>query len=296
MILITGASGFIGKHLLNSLIKIYKKEKIVALTSKPINDCKFIIHNNYNFDSDYIIKCGFENIETIIHLGAFIPKAGIDANQIIECNSNIYSTTKLLSSNLPRLKKFIFFSTVDVYANDNPITEKTLLSPSSLYGDSKVYCEQIVSAWASQKNICHQILRIGHVYGAGEEKYKKIIPVTMQRLLSNSPIQIFGDGSEIRSFIYIQDVINAVINVIEIKNYAGIINVVGEEKISIKELVHKIVSISGMNPKIDVIKKTTTSRDLVFSNAKMRELLCIPEVGIKEGLTKEWNYMKNLHI
>jgi UDP-glucose 4-epimerase len=51
----------------------------------------------------------------------------------------------------------------------------------------------------------------------------------MQRLLSNSPIQIFGDGSEIRSFIYIQDVINAVINVIKIKNYAGIINIVGEE-------------------------------------------------------------------
>ena len=48
---------------------------------------------------------------------------------------------------------------------------------------------------------------------------------------------MYGDGSEIRSFIYIQDVINAVINVLKIKKYAGIINLVGDEKISIKELI-----------------------------------------------------------
>jgi hypothetical protein len=47
-----------------------------------------------------------------------------------------------------------------------------------------------------------------------------------------------------------------------------------------------------MNPKIDLIEKTTPTRDLVFNNSKMKELLCIPKVGLKEGLLKEWNYMK----
>ena len=123
------------------------------------------------------------------------------------------STAKLLTSNLPNIKNFVFFSTVDVYGYNSLISEETNLSPSSLYGHSKLYCEQMISSWAAQKKICHQILRIGHVYGEGEEKYKKIIPVTMQRLLSNIPLQMYGDGSEIRSFIYIQDVVNAVINV-----------------------------------------------------------------------------------
>ena len=294
MILITGASGFIGSHLLSSIIEIYGQEKILALTSKPTSKCKYLLHNDYFFDDDFFVKSGFDNIDTILHLGAFIPKSNLASNYVRESNSNINSTAKLLSARIPGLRKFIFFSTVDVYAYDNPITEKTLLFPSSLYGHSKVYCEQMITAWAAQKKICHQILRIGHVYGEGEEKYKKIIPITMQRLLSNTPLQMYGDGSEIRSFIYIQDVVNAVINVLKIKKYAGIINLVGDEKISIKELVSEIITLSQKNPKIDIIKKTTPNRDLVFDNSKMRDLLSIPNVGLKEGLLKEWNYMKKL--
>jgi nucleoside-diphosphate-sugar epimerase len=294
MILITGASGFIGAHLLSSIIEIYGQEKILALTSKPTSKCKYLLHNDFIFDDDYFVNSGFDNIDTVLHLGAFTPKSNAASNEVKECNSNIISTARLLTSNFPKLKKFIFFSTLDVYAYDNPITEITLLSPSSLYGHSKVYCEQMISAWAAQKNICHQILRIGHVYGEGEEKYNKIIPITMQRLLSNTPLQMYGDGAEIRSFIYIQDVVNAVINVLKIKKHAGVINLVGEKKISIKELVNEIVTISGMNLKIDLIEKTTPTRDLVFDNSRMKELLAIPKVGLKEGLIKEWHYMKNL--
>ena len=295
MILITGASGFIGSHLLSSIIEICGQEKILALTSKPTSKCKYLLHNDYFYDDDYFINSGFENIDTILHLGAFIPKSNEASNEVKECNSNITSTARLLTSNLPKLKKFIFFSTIDVYAYDNPITEKTPLSPSSLYGNSKVYCEQMISAWAVKQNICHQILRIGHVYGEGEEKYKKIIPITMQRLLSKTPLQMYGDGSEIRSFIYIQDVIEAVLNVLKFKNYAGIINIVGAENISIKELVNEIILISGVQTKINVIEKTTPTRDLVFNNSKMKKLLFIPKVRIKEGLIKEWSYMKNLN-
>ena len=64
-----------------------------------------------NTDDDYFVNSGFENIETIIHAGAFIPKSNSDANYINGSNSNIISTTKLLSSTLPKLKKFIFRST-----------------------------------------------------------------------------------------------------------------------------------------------------------------------------------------
>ena len=280
--------------MLSSIIEIYGQEKILALTSKPTSKCKYLLHNDFVFDDDYLVNSGFDNIDTILHLGAFTPKSNLDANCIKGSNSNIKSTTKLLNLNLPKLKKFIFFSTLDVYAYDNPITEKTLLSPSSLYGHSKLYCEQMISAWAAQKNISHQILRIGHVYGEGEEKYKKIIPITMQRLLSNKSPQMYGDGLEVRTFIYIKDVINAVIKVLKIKKYAGIINLVGDEKISIKELIKEIITLSRKKPKIDLIKKRTPNRDLVFDNSKMRDLLCKPNVKLRDGLLKEWNYMKKL--
>lgn len=295
MILLTGASGFIGKHLLSKLIEIYGRENIVALTSKPIADCKYILNKDYNFDDDYIRRCGFENIETIIHAGAYTPKASSEGNHIIACNSNITATGRLLTSNLPKIKNFIFFSTLDVYGYGNLITEETQLLPASLYGHSKLYCEQMIAAWAAQKEVCHQILRIGHVYGEGEEKYQKIIPLTIQKLLSETPLQIYGDGEEIRSFIYISDVINAIINSLGLKRFAGIINLVGDEKISIYNLIEKLILISGKSPEINKIQVKNTPRDFVFNNSKMRKILGAPKVGIMEGLLNEWNYMKNLN-
>jgi nucleoside-diphosphate-sugar epimerase len=151
MILITGASGFIGSHLLSSIIELYGQEKILALTSKPTSKCKYLLHNDYSFDDDYFVNSGFENIEIIIHAGAFIPKSSSDGNNISECNSNVSSTAKLLTSNLPNIKNFVFFSTVDVYGYNSLISEETNLSPSSLYGHSKVYCEQMITAWAAKK-------------------------------------------------------------------------------------------------------------------------------------------------
>jgi len=295
MILVTGVSGFLGTHLLRTLIEIYGQKNVVALTSKPIIECKYIIHNDYHFDENYIINCGFKNIETIIHAGAYTPKSSSDGNHISKCNSNITSTAKLLKSNLPKIKNFIFFSTLDVYGYDNPITEETKPLPTSLYGHSKLYCEQMVSFWAAQKKVCHQILRIGHVYGEGEEKYQKIIPVTIQRLISNKPIQIYGDGKEIRSFIYITDVINAITNSLALKKFVGIINLVGEEKISIRSLIDKLVLISGMSPEIDTIETENVPRDFVFDNSKMKKNLGVPKVELVEGLNNEWNYMKNLN-
>ena len=72
---------------------------------------------------------------------------------------------------------------------------------------------------------------------------------------------------------------------------------VGDEKISIKELVSEIITLSQKNPKIDIIKKTTPNRDLVFDNSKMRDLLCIPNVGLKDGLLKTLNWIEqNINI
>lgn len=289
MILLTGATGFIGGHLLDELIKVYGKENVIALTSKPITKCRFLLHN------DYFINSGLQQIETIIHAGAFTPKSPIESNDIKRCNSNIFNTFSLISTQLPNIKNFVFLSTLDIYGYDNPITENSIEKPSSLYGHSKLYCEKLLSAWASQNKIAHQILRIGHVYGPGEEKYNKIIPSTMQRLLNGDTIQLYGEGKEIRSFIYISDVVQAIMNAIELKNKSDVINIVGQESITISELIDKIIDISNLPVTIENIKSESKTRDYIFENKKMKELLYTPKVGLNEGLLLEWNYMQTLN-
>jgi len=82
MILLTGASGFIGKHLHQRLIEKYGFNEVVALTSKPIYNAKFLLHNDYDIENNFLIDNGFENIEIIIHAGSFIPKSAHESNLI----------------------------------------------------------------------------------------------------------------------------------------------------------------------------------------------------------------------
>lgn len=295
MILLTGASGFIGKHLLRVISEKYGVDNVLALTSGPIENCRYLLHQNYTFEKDYFIKSGFgSSISVLIHAGAFTPKNSSQANDWQECNKNIINMDRLLKAELPNLKKIIYLSTLDVYGVDDVISEESALSPASLYGHSKLYGEHLIRSWGSAEDRTVQILRIGHVYGPGEEAYQKIIPVVMRKIIAGEEIEIFGTGDELRSFIYIGDVVRAIINSIDLTHHAGAVNLVGGLAISIKELVNKIISISGKNSQFKVIATNTPGRNFIFDNRKMKDQLLPLETSLEQGLLEEWSYMKNL--
>ena len=295
MILLTGASGFIGKHLLTQLIQEYGKDFILALTSAPLEESHYLLHNDYNFETDYFIKSGYgTQIDTIIHAGAFTPKRSKETNDVVKCTSNIITADKLLQANLPNLKKIIYLSTLDVYGPAEKISESSQVEPASLYGESKLYVEKMITAWANANEKLHQILRVGHVYGPGEESYQKIIPVTIQKILQEQPLQIWGTGKEIRSFIFIKDVVDAIINASKLDMEVGVINLVSSQKVTIAELVNKLVALSGKDIVPEVMPSATRGRDFIFDNSRMRALLISNETVLDEGLLEEWTYLKNL--
>jgi UDP-glucose 4-epimerase len=292
MILLTGASGFIGKHLHRALVEEYGGDNILALTSDPIDGCNYLLHNNYQFKPGYFVENNYADaIEIIIHAGAYIPKNASQANDYLNCNQNIYSTEKLLSAELPNLQKIIFISTVDTYGKADVISESSPVEPVSLYGYSKLFCEKMIAAWAGEKGKRFQILRLGHVYGPGEENYQKIIPVTIKNLINNQPVQIWGSGKEIRSFIYIKDVVEAILNCLNLNEDIGPVNLVSGNSISIAELVNNIIRISGRQAVIENISAHSVGRDLVFDNGKQKKYLLQSETALDKGLAEEWYYM-----
>ncbi len=295
MILITGASGFIGKHLLDALVLKYGSNQVLALTSKPTTACAYLLHNNYEFERDYFVDNGFDDIRIIIHAGAFTPKNTNQSNEISFSNSNILNTQKLLDANLEKLEKIIFLSTIDIYGVDEIISENSIESPVSLYGYSKLYCEKMIEIWSRKNEIKCQILRIGHVYGPGEEEYQKIIPLMMKRVLHNETIQIWGMGNELRSFIFIKDIVASIMNSIALQEDVGVINVVGGRPISINDLVQKIKNLSETELSIEYVQANTTGRNLVFDNFKMLRWLLEQETDFDIGLNAEFIYMKSLN-
>ena len=293
-ILLTGCSGFIGKVVLNEAIKKYGVNNICVLSSRPLDKVLTIVHKGYNFLPDYFIKNGLIDINTIIHIGAFTPKNYNEENDIIKCNSNILNTEKLIFSEFPNLKKIIYTSTIDVYNSDNVITEKTIESPISLYGQSKLYCEKMISLFSKQKNVTYQILRLGHVFGPGEGNYKKIIPLSITSLIKNNTIELYGDGQSIRTFIYIDDVVKAILKAIELTQSEGVINIVGDTPISMECLANILLKIhKNKNAKIIYNPVHSHNYNLIFNNEKLKSKLLKNFTPIFSGLKNEYKYMKS---
>lgn len=296
MVLLTGATGFIGSHLLAALQKLKGNNNVVALTSAPITNGLFLLHNQYQFTQQLFNNEEIGAIDTVVHAGAFTPKNSTESNSIALSNSNIFNTQQLLFHLPPTVKQVVFLSTLDIYENTNSIiNESTAIHPVSLYGYSKLYCEKIVEAWGKANNVAVKILRIGHVYGPGEEKYQKLIPASFAKLLKGQSLQIWGSGGELRSFIYIDDVVNLIIQSIESAKAHTPVNIVSNHAVSIKQLVQLILKVTGFNLPIEYVKyANSNARDLVFSNELMHCVLGKEQVTLEEGLTKEWNYFKQL--
>jgi UDP-glucose 4-epimerase len=295
MILLTGASGFIGKHLQTTLADRFGVENIVLLTSKPVSGFKSIQHENYKFSKEVWADSGINSIDTVIHAGAFTPKNSNEANNWNLSSANISSTAHLLNNIPNSVKKFIFLSTLDVYGKSSDvIDENSLVSPESLYGQSKLYCEKMLQHWAKQENKIVQILRIGHIYGPGEDAYQKLIPVTIRTVLQNKSPIIYSSGTEKRSYLYISECVRAICNSIQLNQYYDPINIVSSKPYPIKEIVHSIIEISKKNIKPEILNQNIPVYDIVFNNDKMKKYLTTEQTDIKDGLKEEYEAFMRL--
>jgi UDP-glucose 4-epimerase len=292
--IITGASGFIGSRLLQAGRAIYGQD-MISFASKPMHGSHIVYSDVNNFSLKREELALVESADVLIHAGAYTPKSGADANQMAGCSSNIKFTEKLLALPWTNLKKIIYLSTLDVYTNvDGPISEDTATAPATLYGLSKLYCERMVSLYADERSLANQVLRIGHVYGPGEEKYVKVLPRTIQSIVAGKNVELWGEGTELRSFIYIDDVVTAILNAVELKENPGVINVVSGNVISIRELLKKLINIGGRDTPIARQEFTGITRDLVFDNSKIKKYLLPNEVDFSMGIEAEFKHIKNL--
>ncbi|WNF57339.1 NAD(P)-dependent oxidoreductase [Pseudomonas sp. SG20052] len=290
-ILITGASGFVGSRLLTMAAQRFGNANVTALTSKAISGYKCIIAENQDLST--LSNQVFSEVDVLIHAGAFTPKNAKEANCLASCNKNITYTEQLLGFQFNRLKKIIYTSTLDVYGESNCISESTETKPATLYGASKLYCEKMISAYGADKGIGTQILRLGHIYGPGEEKYQKMLPLTIKNVLLDKPVEIWGGGGELRSFIFIDDVVSAIIHSIEWKSDNDVINVVGGVSLSIRELVEKIITISGKSVDIVFREAPSNGKNFVFDNRLLKDTLLRTETDFDSGLEVEYRYMES---
>lgn len=294
MILLTGVNGFIGKHVLDILLKFYKEEDIIVLSSTKHFFLKTILYSDglYATSNLHVNTDLLDHVSYIIHAGAFTPKSGREANNIHDAESNIINSSYILNLKCNNLKKIIFLSTLDVYDINGIVSECTDTKPSTLYGWSKLYCEEVLKSYCNTNAVNYQILRVGHVFGPGEDAYQKIIPLSFQRILNNEIIEIYGEGNELRNFVYVEDVAIAIVTALKLDLKDKIINIVGSESISIKSLIEMILKITKSSVDVKHTNLDFKGKDYKFDNTVFVNNYKPHYTSLEDGLMKEWYYLK----
>ena len=305
-ILVTGGAGFIGYTLVERLLdlnhevividKLYKGDtKLLFKRYK----CKCYIGDicNKEFVEDIV---NLERPEVIIHLAAVAgvrdsfkyPNKYIKTN--IEGTLNILEVMRKLGVN-----KLIFASSSSVYGNceaESFSESMTDLKPISPYACTKLAGEQLIYAYTKAYNICAICLRFFTVYGPRQRKDLAIRKFT-EAIVKGEPIEIYGDGTSLRDYTYVDDVVEGVIAAIGYNNSSyEIFNIGGGSPITLNEMVTTISEEVGKKAvghklPMQIGDVNKTSADI----SKAKKLLNWgPKVTFKEGIRRFVDWLKFL--
>lgn len=254
--LITGGAGFIGSHLTTRLLaegdEVFiiddlstgKKENLKGLAEDPRLHLFVDSVINEALISDLVGRC-----EVIFHLAAVVGVKLVAGDPLNVLKTNIYGTELLLSSAARLGRKLILTSSSEVYGKSDevPLKEDGLLvfdmsSTTWSYAFSKVIDEFLALRFHREKGLPVVITRLFNVVGPGQvADYGMVIPRFMQQAASGGPIIVYDDGSQTRSFTFVGDVVEALIQLSKCDEAAGeIFNIGSEEPISIIELAEKV--------------------------------------------------------
>ena len=250
---VSGAAGFVGSHLVDYLLA--KGFSVIGLdslrTGKKENLIEAMKHENFRFEqldicSRDLMKVVRTPIDVIFHLAAISSVKFSVENPIEVNNVNVNGTLNMLELARQRdTARFVYSSSAAVYGNPVtlPVEEETPLDPLSPYAASKIAAEMYCLSYGSLYSITPTIFRYFNVFGPRQEnsEYSGVIPIFINQGLQNLDIMVNGDGSQTRSFIYVDDVVEATYLGSQLETSTGhILNLSGTDSISILDLAHRI--------------------------------------------------------
>jgi len=266
-IIVTGGAGFIGSNLVKKLLDL-NVEKLLIIddlsTGNESNISSIVSDERVQFLNSKIediesINELFKDYDFCYHLAAGVGVQYIMDNLSESLLTNILATHKVLEACQANELPILLTSTSEVYgvAEDDVWTEETksLIGPTTKlrwsYAASKMIDEFIALSLFEEGKVSPIIVRLFNIIGPNQlSKYGMVVPRFIESALEDKDILIHGDGSQSRSFTWVDDVVNYLIKLAEVKAYGEIFNIGQTEEISIKNLAELIIEKTNSNSQI----------------------------------------------
>ena len=266
-VIVTGGAGFIGSNLVKKLLDL-NVEKLLIIddlsTGNESNISSIVSDERVEFLNSKIediesINELFEDYDFCYHLAAGVGVQYIMDNLSESLLTNILATHKVLEACQANELPILLTSTSEVYgvAEDDVWTEETksLIGPTTKlrwsYAASKMIDEFIALSLFEEGKVSPIIVRLFNIIGPNQlSKYGMVVPRFIESALEDKDILIHGDGSQSRSFTWVDDVVNYLIKLAEVKAYGEVFNIGQTEEISIKNLAELIIEKTNSNSQI----------------------------------------------
>ena len=266
-VIVTGGAGFIGSNLVKKLLDL-NVEKLLIIddlsTGNESNISSIVSDERVEFLNSKIediesINELFEDYDFCYHLAAGVGVQYIMDNLSESLLTNILATHKVLEACQANGLPVLLTSTSEVYgvAEDDVWTEETksLIGPTTKlrwsYAASKMIDEFIALSLFEEGKVSPIIVRLFNIIGPNQlSKYGMVVPRFIESALEDKDILIHGDGSQSRSFTWVDDVVNYLIKLAEVKAYGEVFNIGQTEEISIKNLAELIIEKTNSNSQI----------------------------------------------
>ena len=306
-ILITGAAGFLGSHLCDRFIK--EDYHVVAMDNLITGRLKNIEHlfplENFEFHNHDVSKFIHVpgDLDYILHFAS--PASPIDYLKIpiqtLKVGSlGIHNCLGLAKAKNARL---MIASTSEVYGDPevHPQTEEywgnvNPIGPRGVYDEAKRFQEAMTMAYHTYHNLETRIVRIFNTYGPRMRLNDgRVLPAFIGQALRGEDLTVFGDGSQTRSFCYVDDVVEGIFRLLH-SDYAYPVNIGNPDEISIADFAEEIIQLTGTDQKV-------VYKDLPVNDPKQRQpditkakeiLGWEPKVSREEGLKLTYEYFKSL--
>jgi UDP-glucose 4-epimerase len=303
-VLVTGGTGFIGSFVVEALLNYHHEVVVIANSQQLPAYLKSVSDKITHFQGDFgeidVLEKALPECNAIIHLAwSTVPKQtrGVTA---YEFSSNINSSIILLEKCIDfNIDKFIFISsggTVYGLPDQIPISESNSTNPISNYGLGKLTMEKLLLLYHHTQNINYTVLRVSNAYGERQNLYKNqgVIGLWLKSIMQHKKIEIWGDGSVVRDYVYVMDVATAIVNALNLVKGAAVYNIGGGIGYSLNDIIGAIRN--NIEIEFEVNYKPSRNFDVstnVLDISKAREKIGYhPTIGLAEGIGRTWKWIK----
>lgn len=268
-VLVTGGHGFIGSHLVESLVKKKCNVVVVDLFKNP-NSYFFRQNLNDKVIFEYCDVTNFKHINSVVikHEINFVFHAAAQAivdvayyNPLNTFYDNVMGTANILESCrlYGKTDGVLITSTDKVYSKLSRVDEKMPISGDHPYEVSKTSADLIARSYFKTYDMPVVVTRFGNVYGEGDLNFSRIIPGIMKSIVKGEALMIRSNGKYVRDYVYVGDVVDATLSLAQnIKSVKGeAFNISSLENLSVLEVIKRIDGILKVKTKYKILSRAT---------------------------------------